>query len=208
MEPNRPSWRRRLITLVATLVPLVAIMGFAFACASPPTSRAMVFPPSGDVPMPIPISNIDKSVPFKVGRLPPIALKECKGRTAPVRLLAAYGIGKQPIMTLSYSQGLWLRFSKPPFAGGLRASVNGGHASVATVRGYRADVDAMGDRRPFFCGHGFVCSEVFSDRSGARWYPLGAQLRWIENGVNVYLQGPFDDDVLKHLADQIRFPSG
>lgn len=135
--------------------------------------------------------------------LPNIVMRECGGRSKRISLIRVYVKG--PEVLLAYTHGLWMS------VGGKRLGLYFLERRVrdGSVRGHPAQITARGRKRKvFFCGDGFSCGEKVVNEvegTGAAFYPNGAELHWVENDLDIHLQGPYKDSVLIELAEGLRF---
>ena len=143
-----------------------------------------------------------------IATLPNVMFEEpCRSNLSPITLLEVTANENQVL--LSYSHAVWLRLTRPSPrpSGGLGLYAMPRKIEVGKVRGRRAEITAHGWKRSyFFCGSGFDCSAILYDSVNAqRWHPLGAELHWVENGVDIRLQGPYRASELALLATKLEF---
>ena len=128
----------------------------------------------------------------------------CTGKVSSLTLLVVKA-GYRGRLFAAYSHGLRLQFvnkAYPPQIG----SPDDQQREV-TIHGQPAHMNGRGtNKKWFWCGSGFSCDDVVNDLEipGVKYYTNSGTVRWIENGSEISLQGPFEDSVLMSLAEQLR----
>lgn len=187
----------------AILIPLV-FTAAAIACQLDRRPRIMGFASlPGARGVPLELEEARGRVKFPIPALPAVTYHEFDDSDSPrFELLSLVSDGKQAL--LSYTHGIWLRITSPQRIE-YTTAIEWRSVKKGTVRGEPAQIVERGWKgRLFFCGNKFADIPTIQMGEAKYWYE-GASLWWNENGVGIWMTGPYKDEELARIAELLSF---